>query len=533
MKCYLKKAASCVLAAALVAGAALGFAGCGSEEGAGSDALSPPASGKQTSAAAKKTQAEALKAVNILVGSEYQSDFSEETEDTTIYAQFPNAAVVTDEGYDKLQAALDEVFGENAREAVSVMNENSEEFRASGYKSDVIASVEYSADIKRSDSKLVSIVFNKYIGLGGTHPSIDAQSVNIDAQTGKLLKPSDMISDSEAFYDAALVALKKLAAEKQYPDDSYVDKLLGRFENTFDSLTIYTDAQNLYLYFPAETFAPYAAGPAELAVPLSGCGGFMKEEYIYPSGPVIIKAACDDSEYAGGEREAGGIFTYTDGQFDFSLKAHFDYYSYEGSIEMTCDSQTFSKDVNQNVRGVYIVKTGDSQAYAYIDYAGLDYGGNIEVYKIDGKPELVGSVNASFGDSASTVPDDMTLYTYIYKLGSYCGFKKYRVGVDGVPVTDDKEFTFTNMYIPNMYGYTLTSTAELKLDINGKQESFPAGTDFHASASDDETYVVLELDDGRRGRLSVRQDEYSMLVQDASGAYVPEEQCFESIPYAG
>ena len=58
----------------------------------------------------------------------------------------------------------------------------------------------------------------------------------------------------------------------------------------------------------------------------------------------------------------------------------------------------------------------------------------------------------------------------------------------------------------------------------------PVGTKFYVRATDEETCVDLELEDGRKCRIAVRQsgDGWGFLIDGVS-----EEECFEFVPYAG
>ena len=58
----------------------------------------------------------------------------------------------------------------------------------------------------------------------------------------------------------------------------------------------------------------------------------------------------------------------------------------------------------------------------------------------------------------------------------------------------------------------------------------PVGTKFYVRATDEETFVDMELEDGRKCRIAVRQsgDGWGFLMDGVS-----EEECFEFVPYAG
>lgn len=81
----------------------------------------------------------------------------------------------------------------------------------------------------------------------------------------------------------------------------------------------------------------------------------------------------------------------------------------------------------------------------------------------------------------------------------------------------------------------LVSTRALPVTLFGADGSetettMPVGTKFYVRATDEETFVDMELEDGRKCRIAVRQsgDGWGFLIDGVS-----EEECFEFVPYAG
>ncbi len=527
--------------AALLLCAALLLTGCsGGAESSQSKVPGDKSYGEKTdqSAGEDKNQNSDLSTINILLAYDSMSEYRDDNGYICISAYYPMMASIVEDGYEKLQDTLSDFITRQSQEAIEIMYRNAPDMKEMPPEvMNGAASVDYISKIIRSDSKFVSILTEQTIDLKGAHPSIEYKSFNADPVTGKELKTSDIVTDKDAFYDAALEVLEVLAEEQGFNSD-YEDVLKDMFETHYDDLTVYTDMSNFYLYFPAYTFGAFASGDAKIVLPLGKCTNFVKEDYIYPGGQMIIEA---DSEYAydeSGNSEDTETFTYCDGQVNFKLRSNVNSEYMMESIEITSDSQTVVKEAQDFVNGVHIVKTKYGGVYAYVEFASYDFSGYIEIYDIDGKPEYIGKVEGRFGDRFAGIPDDMTIYSYLYMLGSYEGFKKYTVGKDGMPVTKDTEHTLTNIYIPSPTGYTLTSKKDLTLDFNGKKETLPAGTDFHPAAMKVGSYAGLELEDGRIGRINVKYDNddetgSSIMVQTADGGYVLEQDCFDGIYYIG
>lgn len=110
------------------------------------------------------------------------------------------------------------------------------------------------------------------------------------------------------------------------------------------------------------------------------------------------------------------------------------------------------------------------------------------------------------------------------------------MGENGLPETDETEYRIVYDNDLHDYRVSLTTIRELKasiLDEDGipyGKETLPAGTHFTILGTDGETYVRMELDDGRQCRLHVepKADGWGHTLDG-----VDENECFEFIPYAG
>ena len=541
MDLKIKKTGALLLAAALAAGAAFSLTGCGADNKVSGTSGAPPSDGKGQSTAEQTDDNGSkikLKALNIDIAYGYESDWNEdENNNTTVSCSFPSRAAVTNEGFEKLQEGLNKVFSDKTTYHMTAMQNILDADDGNSQPHGYVRSIDTLCEVKRSDSALVSMMFEETQELSKDHADVYRSCANIDGKSGKVLKTSDIIIDSKKFQDAALKALDTLAQERGF-DDDYSEQLERVFGTDYDDLTIYTDTRNLYVYFPTYTFGVYSAGDAELAIPLYDCRKFMKAEYIYPSSADIVKITPSDDQKPLSELDPDNDparhreYSYVDGQVNFSLRTDENEFEMTGTMSITSDGKTITEEMlDWTVRDVYIVKTDNGGAYAYVEIAYLGSGQCMKVYDIDGEPTLKGSVDAAFCGHCSTMPNDMTLYSTIDKLGTYSGYKTYHADKDsGVPVTDDDEYQFINLYNPEGYAYTVRSTVPLKLDFDGKEETFPAGTEFHGAASDNYSYVKFELDDGRIGKLYTYDNN---LIKDASGKYLEEFECFEELPYAG
>lgn len=170
-----------------------------------------------------------------------------------------------------LQAMLEENKG-NARE----VNRSSEGM--------MYFSVEETAQVLRSDEKLVSLYGEMYTFLGGAHPAINHYGWNFAPETGGRVWLNGVVSDPGRFIEASLQAFKRLEKGKdvKYDSDS-PDRLKEMLQKELSEDSPHEiqwtmdETGGLTLYFDAGTFGGYAFGPVELFLP--GDSGLVKAEY--------------------------------------------------------------------------------------------------------------------------------------------------------------------------------------------------------------------------------------------------------------
>jgi hypothetical protein len=131
-----------------------------------------------------------------------------------------------------------------------------------------------------------------------------------------------------------------------------------------------------------------------------------------------------------------------------------------------------------------------------------------------------------YGDLPGS-PEKMQLYSRMNILGTYQGIRTYQVGENGVPESLTSEYQ-----IDQSYGKTLTSALDLQVWVqNGDSEEaayYPAGTTFIPRATDGETYLKVELEDGSLCKIYVEKTDGGYTISGVS-----EYDCFEMLPYAG
>ena len=146
-----------------------------------------------------------------------------------------------------------------------------------------------------------------------------------------------------------------------------------------------------------------------------------------------------------------------------------------------------------------------------------------------------GSSTDSVNGAPIQTPDAFYLTRRIDALGTYSAYRKFHVGADGMPEADGNVYTKIRTADSHEDEMPLVSTRALPVTLFGADGSeteatMPVGTKFYVRATDEETFVDMELEDGRKCRIAVRQsgDGWGFLIDGVS-----EEECFEFVPYAG
>lgn len=131
--------------------------------------------------------------------------------------------------------------------------------------------VESSDTVLLNDGKVLSLAMSGYSYTGGAHPNYILAAASFDAQTGRRIELSDVVSD--------LDALAKIA--EQY----YREEKAEAFEEGFDfdpdwpfvlpSASALT-AEGIYMAYMPYEVAPYAVGSAEFVIPFSEIKDLLK-----------------------------------------------------------------------------------------------------------------------------------------------------------------------------------------------------------------------------------------------------------------
>lgn len=203
-------------------------------------------------------------------------------EDVLVYTVIQDVIKVGDEdaaAYPELTKEIEAVMDADS-EAIAYSKENMmEQYIAmegmfSGFAD------EWTSEIIRADSRLVSIRQDQYTYSGGAHPMYGSLGVNIDTASGKRLTISDVVTDFEKFTELVESSLSEDYEEVFYDrEDGFLDELDP------ESFNWTMDYESLKVYFNPYMLAPYAAGMQEATLYFMDYPELFNEKYTESPGP--------------------------------------------------------------------------------------------------------------------------------------------------------------------------------------------------------------------------------------------------------
>ena len=140
-------------------------------------------------------------------------------------------------------------------------------------------SIYESLEAVRIDRRVVSLVEQNSEYSGGAHGNYGSTGVNFDAQTGKLLELSDILTDEEGFQKKAEEELiRKLS-------DTYQDGLFDGYEDTIRQMwesgpNWYLDGAGITFIFQPYLIGPYAMGEAYVTLSYKDMEAYLEPSWL-------------------------------------------------------------------------------------------------------------------------------------------------------------------------------------------------------------------------------------------------------------
>ena len=405
--------------------------------------------------------------------------------------------------------------------------------------------------VKRADDRAVSLVYYDRSFTGGAHSNYAYAAINIDPNTGEIIKLSDVVKDQ--------TELKKALIDKfreEYPDMQFLqsDEPFGAYDFTLTDSTddrfafnFTLEPDGLCFYFSPYELGSYAEGAQIVKLLYSEMPALFVNDYSVEGG--YASGLCSVDYYAfGGE---GSYDLSGDGSTDRILVMGLtdedagEYADYFTKIRVEKNGQSVENDLYCYSMDSFLMHTDDGKDYLYvIGHQDNDWS-SLSIYDLNGeKPELIDLTGYGlplvedkeqerYGYLQITDVSDFMLDVHCDLLASFKACFHTSVGTDGKPVLPEDGF----YDVPDYVG-TLKSKAEIKapiVDESGKtveqEAAIPAGETFKLYRTDGAFVIDAKLSDGRIARLELERsdDDYSAVIN----GQIREEDAFETLLYAG
>ncbi len=385
--------------------------------------------------------------------------------------------------------------------------------------------------IQRADNRILSFLEKTYKNNGEDAPEAFWSTKNLDPDTGEEVRITDVLTDISGISG---ILERKLCAEYGGLDPDAVKAQLDACRP--EELTWTLDYQGIvFLFDPHKT--PYFSDDA-LSVKLwfDEYPDLFNTKYTSElltfyavSLPIGLNMSFDPVP---GDGARASVFVKTDSDIYASYKTV--------SVSVNGKEYTDEADCGYDF-DVYLVFM-NGKCYIYYDLesdngyhkiCGLDINGS-EIVQI---AELSGTGFYSEHSEEDEKTARISEYTYIFNdpfrfklksrfdiLGTRWGYASFALlEEDGTPKMTDRSFN-----IESEYGITTVKPIDAMRLSDENRETIPPETVLYPLRTDGESYIDMKNGEGTEFRLEVDVSSWPRKVNG-----IPEDECFESLPYAG
>ena len=478
-----------------------------------------------------------IKTIQLITGEGYKEEYDEDSYDTIIKASYPVVMpYYEDENkFPGLNKALED-NNKSTREYQLKFIDNNIEFAKESYdgNSEYYHPLETSVKpfVRRADTLVTSILYKGYEYTGGMHGESYYYGENYDTKSGAELELADVVDDMDALSGAIEGQLYNFYSETFGDSELNIQEVI----NDGSSYSWTLDYNGITFYFLPYSIDSYVESMVTVTVANEAYPNVLKKEYkqspkaygveLEPDLPLFYDVTGDgyiDKVYATGRESIDGD---------------------SGYINITVNGETYSEENWFFDYDATLVHTADGKNYIYYEILRENDYRETVCYDIKDGVKMVGSIDGGLRmiyheggevlitQDALTNPESFYLQQTTQHLSTVTGYKAYYAGDNGVPVSDDKMFTFDE---EKMITFTLLQGIELDVydikqnKVTGKKTLQPGEQVFYY-ATDNEKYALLKCFDDTICRVEggFDEDEYYYMVNG-----IILEELFDGTLFAG
>ena len=458
---------------------------------------------------------------------------------------------ILDDGYEALKSSLDQYNEKNWQEVYTMYIEHREYAKEETFPGDMNLYISREIDVTRADEKVLSFVNAETSYMGGAHGSYYENAEVFDAETGEVLELADVVTDYDKVYDMVVEQLEENYEKEMFFEgyEEWVEEMFYVPDGAMTSPIEWNlDMDGMEIRFNPYVIGPWVSGMFEVEIPYEGNEELFVEEYLPSlSGGKIRKIEPEELVKIDTDRDGDlEVISFVVGETAEDYHTPLELTWHE-ELEMDGDSHVTKQKYYGEYADAYLVEVpdeineGESFWYLYVEYLMENDFRMLHVINLNQNEtgdrqvfEDLGETDASIYGHVVSDSGQFALYSRIYTMGTYSGYKMYSAGTDGMPKTKEEMYSLVTSGAD--WKTVLTSKKELTVWMHedGSEEKtemkLPKGTAFWPRKTDGETVMEMELEDGRRCDLLLekKDGDYFFYINGVSEFY-----CFEILPYAG
>lgn len=471
---------------------------------------------------------EGIKVIALYKSVEYY-DESDEDGNTVAYGSCDRIGV-SENGYARLEKSLELEYREEKETIIDTVSgyvkDIEEDSDKAWFDGEMLPYYsEYHAEAVRSDERVVSVLklYNSYAG--GAHPNYYYTAINLEPSTGKRLKISDIISDTDEFADAVEKEILKVVDREELLVDSVsgeVKKMIDDPDN-YGELTYLLDYDGMEVIFSPYAITAYAAGSQKIRLNYEDYPKLIDQSYAERPLHYIEPVLDGLTYYAGSGKNKKTI----------SFEENYDGGGYIGAFEIKLNGQGIEQNSYYYKSDIYLAHIGD-KTYALIDkYSDNDYH-YTDVFDVNSdKAVKLDTVDAGVdGTNMALNPDKLTLIIRSDLLSTYNVTALYSIDENG-EFKPEEDFAYVVSEYPNHLKLKITKVAKMLDDEDGNSMhdvTMGSQTELIFYRTDLKNTVDFKLKDGNIVRFKVNSNggDYGQSIDGE-----PIEEIFENLLFAG
>ena len=378
-----------------------------------------------------------------------------------------------------------------------------------------------SMDLTRADTNVLSLFIDSVVFDEGELIS----GINIDSNTGKELKISDVLENGNGLYEK-LVNDNDFLEEYEDDIDDFSEKLktdLTNFE-AFDNdvnkdyniaWTLGNNGMQIYMIGKNDGIDNMVVIPLEYAI----YSEYFKNDILKLPSDYAFEVLPDRETRVNIDGKVRTVEVGEEiGEYGISEKIE---------VKIGGEQRTYQDGVSYGISKAYILQK-DNNAYLYLELQYDNDYRNISIIDLNKNGDMI-AIQESFANTSLLDPNEFYLGDRIFTISSLGVDRKYTLGEDGKPKT-----------IEDYYNITTPITLSTKIELNGKvldglngkeigDFELPVGILLIPVGTDNKTFTDYKLSDESIVRIPMEQSsEYGFIIEGKN-----VEDVFDGTFFAG